>query len=107
MHEAGFAACVKHGRYLRHDDGTLKRYWHPIAARCAAMAATRESGGQELSLIYLTDDDLADGVRDADDKFSRQWRAKPRSGRIERAVVTKTVSFFDWDPRAPREHRPK
>ncbi len=94
MHEAGFAACVKRGCYLRHDDGTLKRYWHPIAARSAAMVAGRDRG-QEVSLVYLSNEDLAQGVRDADDEYSRRWPAKPRSGKIERAKVFKRATFFD------------
>lgn len=85
MHEAGFAARLKQG-YLRHDDGALKRYWHPMAARCAAMAASRDSWGQEQSLVYLSEVDLADGIRDADDEHSKRWAAPPRSGQIRRAV---------------------
>ena len=83
MHEAGFAARLKKG-YLRHDDGALKRYWHPMAARCAAMAAARDSFGQEQSLVYVSDSDLAYGVRDANDEYSRRWPSQPRSGRIQR-----------------------
>lgn len=106
MQEAGYAAKSRHG-LLRHDDGALLRYWHPMAARCAAMAASRDSGGQELSLVYVSDYDLSAGVVDADDEYSRRWRAQPRSGIIVREFTPQAIAWLNRADSQPPSPRPR
>ncbi len=94
MQEAGYAAKSRHG-LLRAEDGALLRYWHPMAARCAAMAASRDSGGKELSLVYVSDDALPQGVPHADDEYTRRWYAEPRSGIIVRELTPQALAWLN------------
>ncbi len=70
----GYVACLKAGRFLRHDDGSLRRYRNPQAARYAAIETSRErTSAREVPVSHLSDHDLADGIADANDDYSRRW----------------------------------